>query len=676
MARHRGTSRIVGGAVAAAIVVTLGMTPGAASALSAPVAAAAAVEFEDAECVVEVPREHRDRVTCGYLTVPESRAEGADPERTIRLPVAVIESSSANPRPDPLVFPTSGGPGGGSLTSLWYFLDWADWATDDRDVIIIEQRGDQLAEPTLDCPELDIEHLIVDGKRLAGSAEIDRRRQQLQACHERLIADGIDLAAYTSSASAADLAELRTTMGYDQWNLYGISYGARLALTAMRDHPAGLRSVILDSPYPPNVNRYEQTPAGFVGGVDALLASCRADAACRDRYPDLEQQLADVLDGAAESPLHVTVKSPVDRTPLELEISSENLAQGLFDALYDPGAVRMMPFVIDQVARGNLDVVIPLAQQNIDREGWFAEGLIQSIECGEEIPFNDDALIAETLAADPLAAHLPPDELLREGCELWAVPALDAIENEAVASGIPTLIAVGGYDPITPLPWGEAAAVGLTDAELYEFPTMGHGSVWSVWYDQCPASIAREFLEAPGAELDSSCIADMAPTDFVTTADIRPTSAVYRFGSDVMQDRDPVQIAILAVTLVVLVVTLLYGLVYGLLWLARRRGSAPEGAMLAATVGAAAFVAYAVGLAIMIFNTDQFVLAFGVPTGIWPLLLLPWIGIAVTILLIVLLVLAWRSDDGGLGHRIALTVSAAASVGFFLWLLARGLLLL
>ena len=42
---------------------------------------------------------------------------------------------------------------------------------------------------------------------------------------------------------------LRQALGYDQINLYGISYGTRLALTAERDAPRALRSVVIDSVY-------------------------------------------------------------------------------------------------------------------------------------------------------------------------------------------------------------------------------------------------------------------------------------------------------------------------------------------------------------------------------------------------------------------------------------------
>ncbi len=43
-------------------------------------------------------------------------------------------------------------------------------------------------------------------------------------------------------------------LGYPTYNLFGISYGTRLALVMMRDHPgAGIRSVVLDSSFPPEI---------------------------------------------------------------------------------------------------------------------------------------------------------------------------------------------------------------------------------------------------------------------------------------------------------------------------------------------------------------------------------------------------------------------------------------
>jgi pimeloyl-ACP methyl ester carboxylesterase len=678
--------RALVGVVVAACALSVALivpVPDAAAAASAriPVAASvAAAPVEDAyepdACPVEVPPEDEDRVTCGVLIVPERRGDGADPAKTLRLPIAVIASTAAEPAADPLVFPTAGGPGAGSLNWLQYFLEYGDWATAERDVILVEQRGDILAEPTLNCPELDTSEFVEDGALLFGDEQRTRRGEQITACRERLGAEGVDLGAYTSAATAADLGDLRAALGYDQWNLYGISYGARVALTTMRDRPEGLRSVILDGVFPPQVNRYEQTPAGFTAAVDRLVADCAADDECRAAYPDLEQTLLSVLARTAETPLDVTVKHPDDRSPLAIQVGDTDITAGLFDAFSDASLIRVLPYLIDRIDQGDAASIVPLAQRNVDNADDFTEGLQFSIDCAEEVPFNDDERVAAALEADPILAHYALSDGFREDCELWAVPALDAAENAPVVSGIPTLLTTGGWDPVTPSAFAESTAATLSSHFRYDFPDLGHGAVWASWVDDCASGIAQQFLAAPTVEPDASCIDEATPVDFLTASDIQPTSAIYRLDSDVLQDRDPVQIAILGFALLVFLATLVYAAVYGVLLLTRRHGDAPGGAMLAAVTSAGLNLVYAGGMTAVLMNTDPLLLAFGLPSGVWPLLVVPFVALGAGILLTVLMVRAWMQGEGGTFARVALSLTAFASLVFALWLLARGLLIL
>ena len=455
------------------------------------------------------------------------------------------------------------------------------------------------------------------------------------------------------------------------WNLYGVSYGARLALTTMRDHPDGLRAVILDGVYPPNVDFYEEIPRGLVTGVDALMAACAADDDCHDRYPDLRRELLEALDHAAESPFSVVV-TDAEGSRVRQEVSDNGLTTGLFDALYDAATVRVLPFLIDRLARGDTEAVVPLAQNSYDYQGRFAEGLRLSIDCAEEVPFNDDAAIEAAHEEDPLLAHYAVSHP-REDCAAWDVPALAAIENEAVVSDIPTLLTSGGYDPVTPSAWSEAAAAGLANAYRYDFPAMGHGSVWANWDDACAASIAQRFLRSPQTEPDASCIADMAPTDFLTATDIHATSALYRLDGTL---RQPFQVGLAIALLVAMVATLGYGLLYALRPALRRAGDVPDGAVLPAVMSAGLNLAFALGLVWIVTSTEPLVLAFGLPAAAWPLLLLPFAALAAAIVLAVVLVRAWRRDDGSLRHRIALSVSCLACVGFAAMLWTQGLLML
>ncbi|MCA9925859.1 MAG: alpha/beta fold hydrolase, partial [Anaerolineales bacterium] len=219
--------------------------------------------FETAACQFDEPEGHD--VTCGYLIVPEDRSQ---PNKTIRLHVAIFASESDNPAPDPVVY-LEGGPGGDALEAMPFTFDdnFAPLLAD-RDVIIFDQRGTGYSEPSLACPESIEADLDIIDEVVPLEEEIDISLDAAAACYNRLVDEGVNLAAYNSLENAADVNDLRIALGYDEWNLYGISYGTKLAMTTMRDHPEGIRSVILDSPYPLSVSLTEDFPANAARAFD------------------------------------------------------------------------------------------------------------------------------------------------------------------------------------------------------------------------------------------------------------------------------------------------------------------------------------------------------------------------------------------------------------------------
>src|SRR5690606_31439754 len=133
-----------------------------------------------------------------------------------------------------------GGPGAGGSRLIPYFSYLFAEFNQSRDVILYDQRGTGYAEPSLTCDAYTVanfEAYAGDDSEEAGAAHA---AEAFLGCYEAFLAAGIDMTAYNSAESAADLYELRAALGYEHWNLYGISYGPRLALTTMRDFPAGL----------------------------------------------------------------------------------------------------------------------------------------------------------------------------------------------------------------------------------------------------------------------------------------------------------------------------------------------------------------------------------------------------------------------------------------------------
>ena len=195
---------------------------------------------------------------CGYLVVPEDRSRPTG--RTIRLIVAIIPARSALPEPDPVVY-LAGGPGGIAILEAQILVNAG--LNCDRDLILMDQRGTLYSEPALTCPQVDQFFVHILGLPLDAPSTRLLHAAAARTCYLRLAATGSDLSAYNTTENAADFADLRTALGITQWNVFGVSYGTNLALTLMREHPEGIRSMTLDSVEPPsvvNVGRFWATP--------------------------------------------------------------------------------------------------------------------------------------------------------------------------------------------------------------------------------------------------------------------------------------------------------------------------------------------------------------------------------------------------------------------------------
>ena len=156
-----------------------------------------------------------------------------------------------------------------------------------RDVILLEQRGTYYSEPSLVCTEL-IDALIGTlDQNLTIDETIALDLDATTACHNRLLAEGVNLSAYDSLENAADVAALPGALGYEQYDFYGVSYGSLLAQHLIRNHPEGLRSVIMDAILPTSVNFIPNSGQSFQRSFDLVFASCAADAACNAAYPNL-----------------------------------------------------------------------------------------------------------------------------------------------------------------------------------------------------------------------------------------------------------------------------------------------------------------------------------------------------------------------------------------------------
>lgn len=462
-------------------------------------------QFVDEPCRFEPPPDHVPR--CGVVTVPEDWASGRG---QVDLAVAVFDSSSTDARPDPVIY-LDGGPGSHALETISFVVDdFLEPLLGRGDVIFFDQRGAGLTSPRLDCQEtVAVNRRLEDEPSLGDDEATELFHRALRECRDRLLSDGIELTAYNSINNAHDVEAIRVALGYDQWNLFGISYGTKLGLEVLRRHPDSVRAAVLDSVYPPQVDSVLENPSTFVDSYELILAACEAERACADGG-DLGERIRAVVARYEEQPLQVEVRDWILDEGDTVFVTGETIVELVVGALYSPSQFTDLPELISELERGDTDAVSTFLSQDRSTERFFTNGMFYAIACNEEISFADRAAVTAAIPPDPFGLKEQFDFASNTGnlafgtCEAFENGRAPDVSNTAVSSDVPTLLMAGVYDPVTPVAWAERAAQTLSRSHLVVGPSASHG----VSSGQCGISVVLDFLDAPETVPDDGCLFD------------------------------------------------------------------------------------------------------------------------------------------------------------------------
>lgn len=211
-------------------------------------------------------------VICGRISVPE-RHETPEGAR-IELAFAVLKARTESPAPDPLIY-LHGGPGGGAVRDLAGIVVplWDSYRAR-RDVVTFDQRAAGISSDMVTCFQTAGANVIdlFHPERL-DDAKID---SFMPACLEEVKASGRDISACNTVQTAQDVRAPMRGLGYDSYNIYGVSYGTKLGMEVMRTAPEGVRSVVLDSVFPPNARAYDTNILPVQEGVQKVVEGCAA----------------------------------------------------------------------------------------------------------------------------------------------------------------------------------------------------------------------------------------------------------------------------------------------------------------------------------------------------------------------------------------------------------------
>jgi len=475
--------------------------------LSGAAAAAELPRLETTPCWFDVPEGHE--AACAYLYVAENRADANSAE--LRLPIARLKTPGQTTAEDPVLF-INGGPGGDSgldaqgVENWWWYVDSTAWMRK-RDFILMDVRGTGLTAPNLNCPEMEEDSASFAEGNGGFAAWIDATLRTSDACRDRLLAEGRQLASYNSTAAASDIVDYLTAAGIDGINVYGASYGTRIAFSLLRDHPQRVRSMVLESVLPPDADLVLQQQTGFGEVIARISEDCAADIVCSRKYPDLEQRFRERLDELNLVPVVIDIFDPEARERQLYSLSGGDVVDVIFDLLYGSEALQYMPTLLDGFSRGDSAYLQSWFQEYVWRvsgSDTTSEGVYYAFACAEQVAYTDMRTAAaesaryRTFNVDAVIGLA--DYLI---CPRWPIPKAAAIEREPVTSDKPVLLLSGRLDPVTPPAFGDRAAAYLSHGYHFVLPKAGHAPLT---HSTCANEITETFLDDPSQRPAAACL--------------------------------------------------------------------------------------------------------------------------------------------------------------------------
>ena len=434
-------------------------------------------------------------VRCGTYMVYEDR--GHRRGRRIPLYVRVIRSSAAEPRADPLVFVSPGGPGttNSDFVAGAYARGWQR----DRDVVMVDLRGtsgpDRLDCDTPGSPDAPLGYL----ESAFDSVVAKKCRALLET--------RANLSEYTTANAMDDLYDALVALGLHRVNLLGVSGGTREVLEFIRRHPAMVRAAIIEGSAPVSFKNPLPHAAAAQEALDSLFTQCARDTACNDAFPRLRDDFARLRQTASRHSIVARAPPELGGRDTIVELTWPMIAEVVRTMSYTMSTERALPFVIHQAALGNYAPLITAGVQGSrGTRTAIRFGFLLSQTCLEDVPRISDAEVTRETANTYLG-----DTRVRQqqaACRQWVHGAVQARDSAPVRGETPIFILSGTIDPVTRPRFGADVARYFPHS-IHVIAPGGH-----VPNGPCVNAMERQFLAAPTGPVDTSCVRSMTLPPF------------------------------------------------------------------------------------------------------------------------------------------------------------------
>lgn len=377
----------------------------------------------------------------GRLVVKENRS---NPKSNL-IELAFVRLKSTATRPGPPVIYLDGGPGSSAI-NIAHAPEYAAAFLKLRevgDVILLDQRGVGLSRPIL--ARASAESLPLDFF-LSRERAFAIFKERVSEAVEYFRSKGVDILAYNTRESAADVDDLRRALGVEKVNLVGFSYGTHLGLATIRYHGANLNRVVLLGTEGPDYTR--KLPTTSQNSLERLARIAAADATVGPKVPDMTAMLKRIFDRLEKEPITVRVNDRRKHQPVDVKVGKFGLQMIILIDLGDTSDLPIFPALFYTIDKGDYSILARFVEKRYNQYGAGVSLMTFVMDASSGATKERDARIQRE-AKDAIfndTINFPFPEI----GQLFGNPDLGDNFRSAIRTNVPTLFVSGALDNNTP----------------------------------------------------------------------------------------------------------------------------------------------------------------------------------------------------------------------------------
>ena len=411
---------------------------------------------------------------CATVSVPEDHSQPNG--KRVEIFLSVLPSLARRPEADPL-FLFAGGPGQAASDQGRVAMALSD-IRKSRSIVLVDQRGTGKSK-TLTCDATD-DAKTKDPLVETLNADTASMEKEWARCIATMRGNP---ATHRTDDYVDDLELVRKGLGYEKINVWGGSYGTRVALRYMKRFPASIRTAMLDGVAPASLHLPDDAMAASEAQLKAAIAACGESKACAKAHPNLGETLDALIAKLRATPQAVTLIHPMTGKPLSGTVTDRAVISFLWPLLYQPEAARLIPQLVNLAAAGDFAPMAATATASSISETDLAVVQRFAVMCAED-------MLGRT--APSIERFKSLSDMFYGFCKSFPHGTVEPEFFEPTRSDIPTLLFSGTLDPVTPPSQGSLAAKTLTQSKHIIATGAGH----IVLQQACARRLMSKFVTA------------------------------------------------------------------------------------------------------------------------------------------------------------------------------------